>query len=54
MVLAGGEFKRVALDSYLPTLNGQPLFTAPYQSAILPCLLEKLVAKVSGGYSNIP
>ena len=33
-----GMFVRVAIDSYVPTIDGKPIFTPPYEGAIFPCL----------------
>ena len=47
-----GEWQIVFVDDYLPC-SGGCVFAHPYENIYWACILEKVWAKVNGGYSNI-
>lgn len=49
-----GLVLRTLIDEMIPTVNGVPVYTPPYQDRLYPALIEKALAKVCGGYANIP
>lgn len=46
-----GQWRFIVLDDFLPVnRKGELIFTKPTNNAVWPCLLEKAVAKLHGGY----
>jgi hypothetical protein len=49
------EIKRISIDSFVPVseIRNKEVFSETLNGCILPCLIEKLLAKVCNGYQNI-
>jgi calpain-15 len=46
-------FRNVVIDDFIPTKNGEPIFTKPNGNEMWVLLLEKAFAKLVGGYGKL-
>ena len=55
ILFINGKFQIIIIDDYLPIdiRNGKEIYAKSNNNSIWVCLLEKVWAKVNGGYSNI-
>jgi hypothetical protein len=47
------SFRRVIIDDFIPTKDGEPIFTKPNGNEMWVLLLEKAFAKLVGGYGKL-
>lgn len=52
-ITKNGEAQQVIVDSYLPCLNGQPIFSSAHGDELWVLIMEKAWAKVHGSYERI-
>lgn len=52
-LLFKGKWMTIDLDDYIPTLNGEPVFSAAEDGSLWVTLLEKAWAKLYSNYNRI-